>query len=53
MKDAFSLTPWQVPGYLEGRDGHLSMDGVDLPLNARVIEPVLGLALKLWIRDVD
>ena len=30
MTDAFSLTPWQAEGYLEARDGHLTMDGVDL-----------------------
>ncbi len=30
MKEAFSLTPWQVPGYLETRGGHLAMEGIDL-----------------------
>lgn len=30
MSEAFSLTPWQVAGYLEARDGRLAMEGVDL-----------------------
>ncbi|MEX2649528.1 MAG: diaminopimelate decarboxylase [Alphaproteobacteria bacterium] len=30
MIDAYSLEPWQVPGYLDARDGRLHMGGVDL-----------------------
>ncbi len=30
MSEAFALTPWQAEGYLEARDGRLTMDGVDL-----------------------
>jgi diaminopimelate decarboxylase len=32
---AFSLGGWTVPGYLESRNGHLTMDGVDLVAVAR------------------
>lgn len=32
---AFSLAGWTVPGYLESRNGHLTMDGVDLVAVAR------------------
>ena len=30
MKKSFNLEPWQTQGYLDARDGHLHMDGINL-----------------------